>query len=130
MKRPGWSHNSRITFLVLLCLGFVLLVTKADEYQRSVRRTREVASNRDLTRIRDAIESYTSDKLCPPQSLRDLVNEHYLREIPIDSLTGQRDWVPHFGNVKVGPERTLYGIDDVHSSTTKINSEHTPNNER
>jgi len=55
MKRPGWSLNSRITVVVLLCLGFLLLVTKADEYQRSVRRAREVASTRDLTRIRDAI---------------------------------------------------------------------------
>jgi general secretion pathway protein G len=76
--------------------------------------------------MRDAIKHYTLDKERAPQSLQDLVDEHYLREIPTDFLTGKKDWVPHFGNVEVGPGKTSFGIDDVNSRTTKTNSEGTP----
>jgi general secretion pathway protein G len=129
MKRPGWSAYSKIIVLVLLSLGLFPLVANGDKYRSSVKRVRQTASKQDLATMRNAISRYTSDKLRPPQSLQDLLNEHYLREIPTDSLTGKRDWVPHFGNVEVGPGKTLYGIDDVHSSTTGTSDEDTPNNE-
>jgi len=67
--------------------------------------------------MRQAIKNYTADKERPPQSLQDLLDEHYLRVIPTDPLTGKKDWVPHFGNVVVGPGKTSFGVDDVYSST-------------
>jgi len=125
MKRPGRSANSKAAVLVLLSFGLFLLVTRGDEYRRSVKRAREAVSKQDLAVMRNAIKSYTSDKLRPPQSLQDLSDERYLREIPTDPLTGKRDWVPHFGNVRIGPGKTLFGIDDLHSSATQSDSKGT-----
>jgi hypothetical protein len=53
----------------------------------------------------------------PPQALQVLLNEHYLRVIPTDPLTGEKDWVPRFGNVVIGPGKTAFGIEDANSSS-------------
>ena len=44
--------------------------------------------------MRDALDKYTLDKKQAPQSLQDLVNGHYLKEIPTDPSTRKKDWVP------------------------------------
>ena len=61
--------------------------------------------------------------------MQDLVDGHYLPVIPCDSLTGKKDWVPHFGNVRVGSGKIAFGIDDVRSRTIPT-SEGTPHNDR
>ena len=114
MKRPIWSRKSKAAFLVFLSSGFLTLATGSLD-QHSAKRWREAESKTGLAVMRPAIEHYTEDNGKPPQSLKDLLDEAYLREIPTDPLTGKKDWVPHFGNVLVGPGKTSFGIDDVHS---------------
>ena len=58
----------------------------------SARRDREATLRRDLAMMRGAIDGYTLDKEQAPQSLQDLVNEHYLKEIPTDPFTRKKDW--------------------------------------
>jgi len=67
--------------------------------------------------MRQAIKNYTTDMERPPQSLQDLLNEHYLRVVPTDPLTGKKDWVPRFSDVVIGPGKTAFGIEDVNSSS-------------
>jgi general secretion pathway protein G len=80
----------------------------------------------DLQTMRMAIDDYTVEEKDPPQSLQDLVDKRYLREIPANPFTGKKDWVPTFSNVIVGPGKTAFGIDYVYSSTTKTDSEGRP----
>ncbi|MFN2492312.1 MAG: hypothetical protein ABR501_05440 [Pyrinomonadaceae bacterium] len=64
--------------------------------------------------MRKSIDWYTSHKGSLPKSLGDLVTAGYLREIPEDPLTGQRDWtvvIADDPNVSGGE-----GIVDVHSA--------------
>jgi general secretion pathway protein G len=117
MKRPVLSVKSTVALFAVLFSGIFLLGIR-DIYQRSLKRSREAVSKQDLALMREAIKHYTSDKMRPPHSLQDLLDEQYLRKIPTDSLTGKKDWVPHFSNVTVGPGKTLFGIDDVRSNTT------------
>jgi hypothetical protein len=49
--------------------------------------------------MRQAIDQYTLDKDKPPQSLQDLMNGHYLEEIPMDPFTRKKDWVLEFDRV-------------------------------
>ncbi len=48
--------------------------------------------------MRQAIDNFTLDKQAAPQSLEDLVDAHYLREIPMDPVSQEKDWVLHFGD--------------------------------
>jgi|ERR1700682_1032848 len=116
MKHLAWARKSKVALLILLLSGLFVLFIQST-YRKSIKRARAAVSGQDLAVMRQAIKNYTADKERPPQSLQDLLDEHYLRVIPTDPLTRKKDWVPHFGNVVVGPGKTSFGIDDVHSST-------------
>jgi general secretion pathway protein G len=72
--------------------------------------------------MREAIDDYTLDKQRPPQSLQDLVDAGYLRELPIDPITFKRDWVPQIGDPPLNPKETAHGLYDVHSNSGQIGS--------
>jgi general secretion pathway protein G len=69
--------------------------------------------------MREAIDNYTVDKQRPPQSLQDLVEAGYLRELPIDPITVKRDWAPRIGDITLNPKGTAHGIYDVHSNSVR-----------
>jgi general secretion pathway protein G len=75
--------------------------------------------------MRKFIDQYAADKGSLPKSLDQLVSAGYLREIPEDPFTGQRDWivvVTHDRNLSEGGE----GIIDVHSASLATSLESTP----
>ncbi len=64
------------------------------QYTNSVQSAKETVLKTDLFRIRDAIDQYYADKGRYPASLDALVSERYMRDVPIDPITGRRDtWV-------------------------------------
>jgi general secretion pathway protein G len=68
--------------------------------------------------MRSAIDSYTADKQKAPQSLDDLVQDGYLREVPKDPMTQSKDtWTTDTGDTLHSLDQTDPGIDDVHSGS-------------
>lgn len=72
----------------------------------SNRREKEAVLRRDLSTIREAIDKYTTEKKEAPQSLHDLVKEHYLQSIPDDPFTGKKDWVPFLSDTVLSVDQT------------------------
>ena len=83
----------------------------------SVRRARESVLWQDLFQLRSLISQYTVDKQKPPQSLDDLVKAGYLKQIPVDPMTGKADWDV---DVIMDPVRHEPGISSVRSSSQKV----------
>jgi general secretion pathway protein G len=80
----------------------------------------------DLRTLRDVIDQYTADKKKAPQSLQDLVQAGYFKkELPLDPMTGNRDWRTEFGTDVSSPDQTETGIIDVHSLSNALSSEGT-----
>src|SRR5467141_1062172 len=103
---------------LLLVLGIAFLgLTVGNRFPKSLRRAHEAVLKSDLAHVRKSIDDYTRDRQQAPQSLQDLVDGNYLREIPTDPLTGKKDWVPHFGTVRLSNGRTTSGIDNLHSNS-------------
>ena len=73
--------------------------------------------------MRQAVDNYTLDKQKPPQSLEDLVNGQYLKEIPTDPFTQKKDWALQFDSVVLSPEQSSTGLVDVHSASRQVNSD-------
>jgi len=117
-----------IELMIVISIIVILVGIAAGMYQQSVRRARESVLKTDLQTMRNAIDNYTMDKLQAPQSLQDLADSHYMRELPIDPFTQQRDWVAHFGDTVISPEQTGVGVDDVHSNSDQTGSDGTPYN--
>ena len=70
------------------------------------------------------VHQYTYDKERPPQSLQELVDEGYLREVPIDPMTESRDsWQVIVDSSTPGGES---GVWNVKSGSDKASLEGTP----
>ena len=102
--------------VVMLIIG-ILAAIAVPAYKRSVQAAREAALREDLYVMRRAIDSYTVDKQKAPQSLQDLVASGYLRDIPVDPMTGRTDtWMPATSDMLATVDQTdSGGIGDVHS---------------
>ena len=109
-----------LELMIVITIILILLSLAAGNYQQSVVRAREAALKQDLFVLRQAIEQYTLDKQQAPQSLDELVSAGYLREVPLDPITRQKDWRVVYEDVLLSPEQTGTGITDVHSSSEKV----------
>ena len=78
-------------------------------------KVRESILKQCLMSIREKIDQYASDEGAMPSSLDELIAKAYLREVPVDPLTGERDWVVEIGVGSI-EGRTSRGIVDVHSN--------------
>jgi len=109
-----------IELMIVITIIFILLGLAAGEYRLSVIRAREAALRDDLHVMREAIDNYTVDKQSAPQSVEDLQQAHYLREVPTDPMTRAKDWQPVFEDVVLSPDQSGTGMTDVHSNSDKL----------
>jgi len=117
------SRNARgftmLELMVVITIILILLALAAGRYEMSIISAKEAVLKEDLFVMRQAIQQYTIDKLQGPQSLDDLVAAGYLREIPVDPFTKQKDWQVVMEDVLLSPDQTAPGITDVKSSSGK-----------
>lgn len=118
-----------IELMIVMAVIAVLVSVAVPMYQKSVVRARETVLRQNLFTLRTVIDEYTYDKAKAPQSLEDLVREGYLRQIPIDPITGQADWEVVMEDVVTSINQTEPGIFDVRSRSTARSLEGTPYNE-
>ncbi len=131
LRKSGKPGRLRVRGFTILELMIVMMIISiligmaAVIYDKTVKRSREAVLKQDLQTMRQAIDNYTLDKQQAPQSLDDLVEAHYLREVPIDPVCHQKDWVTHIGDTVLSPDQTSTGVDDVHSGCEQNGSDGT-----
>ena len=108
-----------IELMIVIAIIFILLGLAAGRYDMTIQRAREATLKHDLQVMREAIDNYTLDKQAAPQSLDDMQQAGYLREVPLDPMTNLKDWVPQFDNVVMSPDQVTTGIIDVHSNSQR-----------
>ena len=105
MNIPRRSILSTSTLLLPLLVAAVLSACCDSAHLHA----REAVLRTNLTILRDVLDQYRHDKGHAPASLQALVDEGYLRQIPVDSFTERRDtWIPVYAPASKG-------VVDVHS---------------
>jgi general secretion pathway protein G len=99
-------------------------------------RAKEAVLRTDLRTLRDVIDQYYADKGKYPESLDVLVEDQYMRSVPIDPMTKSADtWVTVLEEPKAdaappeSDEESKPGIMDVHSGSDLTGSNGTPYSE-
>jgi general secretion pathway protein G len=91
-RRRAWADGfTLIELLVVVSLVTILAGIGMVQYRTGVTRAREAVLREDLYRMRDVIDQFYADKQKYPQTLEELVEGQYLREIPKDPFTGSAD---------------------------------------
>ena len=85
---------------------------------------RESSLRMNLLLMRGAIDRYSTNVGHAPRSLNQLVESGFLKAIPVDPITGRRDWDEATTDLMCYQD--LLVLEDVHSSSTVISSKGTP----
>lgn len=128
--RPS-SHRAGFTLLELMIVISIIIILAAitlPQFQKTILHTRESVLRNDLRQMRSLIDQFSADKGRLPQSLDELVTEGYMREVPVDPITGQKDWAITTGDDPNSSEGQQ-GMTDVHSSAAETSTEGTPYSE-
>ncbi|HZQ22276.1 MAG TPA: prepilin-type N-terminal cleavage/methylation domain-containing protein [Terriglobales bacterium] len=121
MPRTRTSARSRgftlIELMIVISIILILVSISIPIYNQSILRARESVLRQDLFTLRSVISQYTLDKQKAPQSLDDLVQAGYMKQIPKDPMTGEPNWQVEQEDVLLAVDQQEPGIDDVHSSS-------------
>ena len=117
-----------LELMIVISIIIILASITLPQYQKTILHTRETVLRDDLRKMRSLIDQFAADKGRLPQSLEEIASEGYMREVPTDPFTGQKDWAITTGedpNSLQGEQ----GMTDVHSSSADVSSEGTPYSE-
>jgi general secretion pathway protein G len=126
-RRAGYTI---IEIMIVMTIISILVSVAVPLYQKSILRTKESVLRNNLFTLRTVIDEYTFDKQKAPQTLEDLVREGYLREVPVDPMTGSNQtWRLIMEDALASVSQTEPGIFDVRSGSEKTSLEGTPYSE-
>lgn len=80
-----------IELLIVIAIIGIIAGIAAAQLRTAPQRAREAVLKEDLYALRDVIDQYFADKGKYPESLDALVEEGYLRRLPVDPITGSEE---------------------------------------
>lgn len=110
-----------IELLIVMTIIGILASIVVPNYQRNLIKAREAVLMEDLYQMRRAIDAYFADHISYPESLDDLVDNKYLRDLPRDPFTQATDtWEEIPPTPTLEGEIAEGGLEDVRSGSDLI----------
>ncbi len=126
-KKKGFTL---IEIMIVFALIGILVGLGLPQYRYAAKRAREAVLKEDLFILRKLINHYYTDKMKYPLSLQTLVDEQYLRSIPIDPMTKSSQTWMELQQTLTEDEMMSFdfqiGIVDVFSGSTEKAIDGTP----
>jgi len=113
--------------MIVMAIIGILITFAEPSYHAQVVKAREAALKKDLFVMRDVIDQFAADKGRYPESLQTLVDEDYLRGLPVDPFTRASDtWIEV--REETSDSEDAPGVFDVHSGSDLVASSGTAYN--
>lgn len=115
-RLDGAAGFTLIELMIVMTIISILIAIAVPIYQKSIVRAKESVLLNNLFTLRTMIDEYTVDKQHAPQALDDLVSDGYLRQVPVDPITGNnQSWKTVMEDTPAGGDNQPPGIFDVKS---------------
>ena len=115
-----------IELMIVISMILILVSISIPAYNQSILRAKESVLRQDLFELRSLISQYTLDKQKAPQSLDDLVQAGYIKQIPLDPMTASNStWTVDQEDTVMSVDQQDPGISDVHSGSAETSSDGT-----
>jgi general secretion pathway protein G len=112
-----------IEMVIVIAIISILLSMAVANYRQSILAARDASMKQNLFTLRHVIQEFTLDKQRAPQSLDELIQANYLKEIPVDPCTKQKDWRVDEEDTLLAVDQNQPGITDVHSVCPLLSSD-------
>lgn len=110
-----------IELLIVMSIITILAGISLAVYNNSIVRAKEAVLKEDLFQMREAMDKYYADKNRWPPSLEALVDEKYIRMVPVDPITNSSTtWQTTYGEPDPGNPSSEPGISNVHSGSDQV----------
>jgi len=110
-----------IELLIVIAIIGILAAIAAAQYQKTPLKAKEAVLKQDLFTLRDVIDQYFADKGKYPESLETLVEDGYIRRLPVDPFTeSDQTWEVEYAESSDDDPSGGGGVIDVHSGATGI----------
>ncbi len=124
LSSTGCEYNNKRAMTLLeisltIAIGLIMMSTAALYYGGALQKSKESALKQTLNETRKAIDAYYKHYGYYPDQLEDLVsgNYVYLRNYPLDPVSGQRSWliIKENGHTAISTETYTGPVYDIKS---------------
>lgn len=88
--QTGEKGFTLIELLVVMAIIATLMTLVAPRFFQQTERAKQVVREHNLKALHSALDAFRRDRLVGPERLEDLVQDGYLRQLPLDPVTNQR----------------------------------------
>ncbi len=122
-----------IELMIVITIIGILAAIAAPNYMWGVVKAKEAVLREDLYNFRNTIDQFYADQGKYPDSLQELVDKKYLRDIPVDPFTKSKEsWevvappAEIASSASGGEQKPIGNVYDVHSGSDLVGSNNTP----
>jgi general secretion pathway protein G len=115
----GQSGFTLIEIMIVMTIVGILITLAEPTYHGQIVKAREASLKKSLFVMRDVIDQYAADHGRYPETLQAVVDQGYLRAMPIDPFTRASDtWIEVREDAPESDEPA--GVLDVHSGSDLV----------